>query len=198
VTWQLVTFANIAIAIAYFCISGIIFRGLISTDQLRSNRLGAATGLIFLTCGVHHGAHSVHMLLPEVGLAKGTGEAMRHAWDWQTVAWDFFTAAVGFYYLSMRGSYASVLRGAQMFEDMKARQAQALEINDNIVQGLAVAKASLEVGKDEQGRAAIEETLRRARDIITDLLGEQGSEVELGPGDLRRGSPAGVFGDGAD
>ena len=51
---------------------------------------------------------------------------------------------VALYYLSLRGSYASVLRGAQLFEDMKVRERQALEINDNIVQGLSVAKYALE------------------------------------------------------
>lgn len=191
-TWQLVTAANLVVAGAYFAISFIILRGLVVTDQLRSNRLGAATGLIFLTCGVHHGAHSVHMLLPEIGVAKATGLAMRHAWDWETVVWDVITASVGVYYLSLRGSYASVLRGAQMFEDLKQRERQALEINDNIVQGLAVAKGALELGLDEQTRAAVESTLVRARQIISELLGEEGSEIALGPGDLRRSGPAEV------
>jgi len=134
------------------------------------------------------GAHALHMLLPLVGLDKTHGHAMRAAWDWHTVVWDLLTAFVAVYYLSLRGSYASVLRGAQMFEDLKARQAQALEINDNIVQGLAVAKAAMEAGHDDQSRRAIEQTLDRARAIITELLGEQ--ELALGPGDLRRRTPA--------
>jgi hypothetical protein len=96
------------------------------------------------------------------------------------------------YYLTLRGSYASVLRGAQMFEDMKVRQRQALEINDNIVQGLAVAKYELDRGEDERSRDAIEATLRKARLLITDLLGERDSEVGLGASDLRRSAPATV------
>jgi hypothetical protein len=110
--------------------------------------------------------------------------------------WDVVTAAVGVYYLSLRGSYASVLRGAQMFEDLKVRQRQALEINDNIVQGLTVAKYQLARGQDQHSREAIEQTLRKARGLITDLLGEQGSDVELGPGDLRRSAGATVSGEG--
>jgi hypothetical protein len=43
-----------------------------------------------------------------------------------------YLGIVGLYYLSLRGSYASVLRGAQTFEDLKVRQRQALEINDNM------------------------------------------------------------------
>jgi hypothetical protein len=69
---------------------------------------------------------------------------------------------------------------------MKARQRQALEINDNIVQGLAVAKYQLDRGADDESREAIEETLHKARGLITDLLGD------LGPGDLRRSERAAV------
>jgi hypothetical protein len=190
--WQIVTVENLVVAAAYFGISYVILSGLLRTGQLRSNRLGLATGLIFFTCGVHHGSHSVHMLLPAIGLDKQHGLIMRQAWDWHVGVWDLLTAAVGVYYLTLRGSYASVLRGAQMFEDLKVRQRQALEINDNIVQGLTVAKYELDRGQDARSREAIETTLRKARGLITDLLGEH--EAELGPGDLRRSAPA-VVGD---
>ena len=188
--WQTVTVANVAISIAYFAISWIIFSGLRATDQLWTNRLATATSLIFFTCAVHHGSHAIHMLLPAIGLDEEHGRIMREAWDWHTVGWDLLTASVGIYYLSLRGSYASVLRGAQMFEDLKVRERQALEINDNIVQGLTVAKYALTMGADDQSKQAIEDTLRRARSIITDLLGDPGSGMELGPGDLRRSEPA--------
>jgi hypothetical protein len=190
--WQIVTAENLVVAFAYFGISYIILSGLMRTGQLRTNTLGLATGLIFLTCGVHHGAHSVHMLLPAIGLDEQHGRIMRGAWDWHVAVWDGVTAAVGVYYLSLRGSYASVLRGAAMFEDMKVRQRQALEINDSIVQGLTVAKYELDRGKDDRSRAAIEETLRKARALITDLLGERGTDRALGPGDLRRSEGATV------
>jgi hypothetical protein len=192
VTWQLVTAANLITAAAYSTISYLIFSGLLATNQLRTNRLGFATGLIFLTCAVHHGMHSVHMLLPSIGVDEVHGRIMRRAWDWHTAAWDLLTAGVGLYYLSLRGSYSSVLRGAQMFEDLKVRERQALEINDNIVQGLTVAKYAMTMGADDHGRLAIEDTLKRARAIITDLLGEPGTAIELGPGDLRRSSAATV------
>jgi hypothetical protein len=50
------------------------------------------------------------------------------------------------------------------------------------------------IGADDHSRQAIEDTLTRARAIITDLLGEPGTSIELGPGDLRRASPAAVVG----
>jgi signal transduction histidine kinase len=195
--WQVLTVENLAVAFAYFGIAYIILKGLIGTGQLRTNKLGLATGLIFLTCGVHHGTHAVHMLIPSLGFHDAKALALRDAWHWETGVWDGLTALVGLYYLSLRGSYASVLRGAQMFEDMKVRQRQALEINDNIVQGLTVAKYQLDRGKDDRSKEAIEQTLRKARALITDLLGEPGSEVELGAGDLRRSSSATVASESA-
>jgi hypothetical protein len=191
-TWEVVAGANAVVAVAYFAISWIIGSRLVKTGQLRSNKLGLATALIFFTCGVHHGTHTLHMLLPSLGIHDVKALAMRQSWHWESAIWDIFTAAVGVYYLSLRGSYASVLRGAQMFEDLKVRERQALEINDNIVQGLTVAKYELDRGKDDRSRDAIEATLRKARALITELLGERETEVELGPGDLRRRAGATV------
>jgi hypothetical protein len=182
-TWAAVTAANAAIAVAYYTIAWLIFSGLRATGQLRTNKLAVATGLIFFTCAVHHGSHAVHMLLPSLGVHDPTALAMRHAWHWPSAVWDGFGAAVAFYYLSLRGSYASVLRGAQMFEDFKVRERQALEINDNIVQGLAVAKMALESDDARQSKVAIEETLRQSQALIADLLA---GRPDLRPGDLRR------------
>jgi hypothetical protein len=191
VIWQVVTAANLGIAAAYFAISWIIFSGLTATDQLWSNRLATATALIFFTCGVHHGTHAVHMLIPSLGIHDAHALALRGAWHWETAVWDVLSLLVAGYYLSLRGSYASVLRGAQMFEDFKVRERQALEINDNIVQGLAVAKLSLDNGADSEGRVAVEDTLRRAQALITELLGEQATG-QLGAGELRRAASSDV------
>jgi hypothetical protein len=194
-TWQLSTAANLTIGVAYLAIAYIIISGLSRTQQLSTNKLGLATGLIFVTCGVHHGTHAVHMLLPSLGVEDAQGLALREAWHWPSVGWDILGAGVALFYLSLRGSYASVLRGAQLFEDLKARERQALEINDNIVQGLSVAKYALDQGKDDTSKKAVEDTLKKARTLITELLGEEGSEIELAkPGELRRQRPATVSG----
>jgi hypothetical protein len=196
-TWQLSAAANGVIGIAYLVIAYIILGGLIRTHQLKSNKLGLATGLIFLTCGVHHGTHAFHMLIPVFGIHDQQALNLRASWHWPSVGWDIVGAGVAIYYLSLRGSYASVMRGAQLFEDMKVRERQALEINDNIVQGLSVAKYALDQGEDAKSKRAVEETLKKARLIITELLGDEDSEVALGPGDLRRQRPAAVTGSDA-
>ena len=64
------------------------------------------------------------------------------------------------------------------------REHHALEINDNVVQGLTEAQLALDLGRTDQARDAIERTLGAARQLVTALLGD------LGPGDLRRSAPA--------
>ncbi len=191
-TWQVVTIANLSVGLAYAAISYLVLRGLLKTRQLASNRLGLATGLIFLTCAVHHGSHAVHMLLPTFGIADAAALSMRESWHWQTAGWDIFSAAVATFYLSLRGQYAGLLANAGMFEDMRARQRQALEINDNIVQGLARVKWALEGHRPDEARAAADETLAEAQKMVTDLLMSDSPDGALQAGRLRRDVPAGL------
>jgi hypothetical protein len=70
-----------------------------------------------------------------------------------------------------------------------ARERRAIDINDNIVQGLTVAKYAIGQGHVEEGVRAIDDTLRRARQLITDQLTE--ATADQGgprPGDLVRAS----------
>jgi hypothetical protein len=67
------------------------------------------------------------------------------------------------------------------------RQRRAIDINDNIVQGLSVAKYAIGQGHVDEGVRAIDDTLRRARQLITDQLTE--ATADQGgprPGDLVR------------
>lgn len=78
-------------------------------------------------------------------------------------------------------------------ERASLRRQQALEINDNIVQGLAVAKYSFDLGQHEKAREAIEGTLVAARSIISGLLEDFEGGFDLGPGTLTRGNAATGF-----
>jgi signal transduction histidine kinase len=71
------------------------------------------------------------------------------------------------------------------------REHRALEINDNIVQGLAVAKYALETGQLEAGTDAIDNTLDKARAIMSDQLGRRVDETGVRPGDLVREGTSG-------
>jgi len=59
-------------------------------------------------------------------------------------------------------------------ETAALRRRQALEINDNVVQGLAVAKYAFELGNMEMAKGAVEGTLAASRKIITELVEELG------------------------
>src|SRR3546814_11506525 len=96
--------------------------------------------MIFFSCGVHHGTHSVHLVVPSLGWDEQAGLALREAFSWHVTAWDVLSAGVGVFYWSLRKTYGPPMRGAALFEDMKARQRQALALNDDVVQGLAVAR----------------------------------------------------------
>ncbi len=74
------------------------------------------------------------------------------------------------------------------------RERQALEINDNIVQGLVVAKYSAQRGNVEAAVEAIEDTLVRARKLISDQLADVVEGRGIRPGDLARAEAAGVAG----
>jgi PAS domain S-box-containing protein len=74
-------------------------------------------------------------------------------------------------------------------EELARRQAQrdqALEINDNVVQGLALAKLAIENGSVARVRHAIDDALESAQHMISDLL--EGPPPL--PGDLRRSDKA--------
>lgn len=88
------------------------------------------------------------------------------------------------------GSWRAMVHHRSEIENLRQRQRQALDIHDNVVQGLAMAKLSFEVGETDAGMAAIDETLAAARAFVTDLLGDP-DIVDLRNGALRRSVPAG-------
>lgn len=184
-SWYLGAAFNAGIAIAYLFVCLAIVVPLARSKQLRSNPLGAATAAIFLTCAVHHGGHSVHMLLPSFGIDDPAGLAMREAWIWPLTIWDALGLVVAIYYFTLRRTYGPLMQGAALFEDLRRREQQALELNDSVLQGLVVAKLALDLGDTERANAALSSSITSASDIITDLLGHEHFTVEL-----LRSSPA--------
>ncbi|MGH2756149.1 MAG: PAS domain-containing protein [Actinomycetota bacterium] len=68
---------------------------------------------------------------------------------------------------------------------------RALELNDAVVQSLAVAKMALETGHLENGLTAVTSSLERAKGIVAELL-EHREEGAVEPGDLTRDAPVEV------
>lgn len=77
--------------------------------------------------------------------------------------------------------------------EAQLRRQQALQINDNVVQGLAVAKYAFDLGEYEKAKEAIEGTLAAARRIISDLLEEVSTDEVFGPTALTRDTAATGF-----
>ncbi|MBV8385607.1 MAG: PAS domain S-box protein [Acidimicrobiia bacterium] len=71
-------------------------------------------------------------------------------------------------------------------ETLALRQRHALEVNDDIIQGLAVADLALNLEAYDKAREAVATTLAAARQFVTDLLGDAAGDIS--PGDLRRRS----------
>ena len=188
--WMIGAYANLVVALAYLAIAVAIIVPLARGRQLGSNRLGTATAAIFVTSAIFHGGLTVQTLLPNIGLDTNDGLGLRQAFGWHLVASGALTAGVGVYYWTLRRTYSSMVHGAKLFDDLRERQRRALEINDDIVQGLVAAQLALRLGEQEQSEEALVATLAASRRIITDLLGETASEARLGPGDLRRRAPA--------
>lgn len=169
--WVLGMTCNGIISFAYLLICLAIVVPLARSRQLRTNPLGAATAAIFFSCAVHHGIHSLHMALPSLGLDDEKGLAMRAAWDWPLSLWDAVGAVVAIYYWSLRRSYSSLMEGAQLFQDLRQREQQALELNDTVLQGLVVAKMALDLDEPQRAHESLTASIESASRIITDLLG---------------------------
>jgi len=184
-SWSVGATCNAVIMLAYLLIALAIVVPLARSQQLRTNPLGAATAAIFFTCAVHHGSHAIHMVLPSLGVADAQGLAMRTAWDWPLALWDVVGAAVAVYYWTLRRNYSSLMQGAKLFEDLREREQQALELNDTVLQGLVVAKMALDLDDPAKAQAALSSSITSASRIITGLLDSHHS-----PLDLTRSAPA--------
>lgn len=103
----------------------------------------------------------------------------------QTISWVIFGALA---LMALLGLY--LLRRAALATSELERRAlserHAVDINDNIIQGLALAKYQLQAGQGEASAAQVAETLREAQRLVSSLLGE----AEVQAGQLRREVPA--------
>lgn len=74
-------------------------------------------------------------------------------------------------------------------QDARMRRRQAVEINDNIIQGLAAAVMALEAGRGDAAGRHLHQTLDAARRMVADLLAPLDG-VDLDPSDLVRDEAA--------
>lgn len=94
--------------------------------------------------------------------------------------------------LRMRGTCVDITERLRVeaevrkMETAEQRRRQALEINDNVIQGLASALWTLDTGEVQTTREVVAKTLEAARSMMTGLLD---SDSHITPGDLVRSAP---------
>jgi hypothetical protein len=99
----------------------------------------------------------------------------------RTVTWLIFAA----FALALFGGLFFVHRALATTSELERRELNerhAVEINDNIIQGLALAKYKLQAGEREASAEQVSETLREAQRLVSNLLGD----AEVKAGQLRR------------
>lgn len=185
--WLIGLAANATIAAALLAVAVVIAMNLTKGRQWFVNPLAAATVFLFITCGGGHAVYAMQLMDNSIGLATEAGAAIRfaylqpHMWGW-----DIMTAAAGVWYWTMRRKFPDLVSGAAVFEDLRGRQRRALEIHDNVVQGLVRAQLALELSREGEAKEAVDATLARAEAMVTDLLAtaeqnQQGGAGSPGP-----------------
>lgn len=189
--WPVVTAGNLLTGFTYLLIAWLITAPLKRTGQLslRANPLGIALALVFLTSALRSLWTAGMLLLPVVDTDNAHALALRGGLTWGSVVLPFLTAAAGVLYLTIR-LRATIRDEAALFPDLASRRRRALEINDNIVQGLLAARELDAIGEHAEARSTAERALEHAQRMMGDLLDEAG-DGDLRPGDLRRTAAAG-------
>lgn len=121
--------------------------------------------------------------------------ALNNPVKWGAIHGTFVLAACSAHLAGWRlveEAHAKAEEYAVKLREGEIRRRQALEINDNVVQGLTVAKYALDADDTVAAREALERTLDSARSIIGGLLHAEHVGKALGPGDLVRDEPAGT------
>jgi len=178
------------------------FRGLVESSPeailvLDSGRTilqgnGKAAALL----GADPAGHTLDEIMPPASWASGGRGARARSLDGRPLVLDVSSAELT--ESSHEGRTAVFLEDASPRLEREAmatrlgesqqRRRQALEINDNVVQGLTSAVYSLEQEDLRTASSFIERTLAAARDMMDDLLEPSGEELH--PGDLVRSSAA--------
>jgi hypothetical protein len=187
--WTATAAANAIVSVAYFVIAALIGRGLVNGGEWRRNRLALTTAGIFFTCALGHGFHLAHLL--DDGAHHGGIRDVLGTWPMAVI--DSSTAVVAIAFLVQRLiADRGAATGNQMYEDLRERRQTALDLNDDVIQGIVTAKLALDLGDPEEARLSLERTLASSRELVGQLLEPLGGADGIKPGDLRRRSAAQV------
>lgn len=138
---------------------------------------------------IHHGVLGV--LDPTAVYNHPAAQA--NPWGWALIHGGFVLSMTVAQVFSWRVSDKEHERAEAFRSQAQAaalRRRQALNLNDDVVQGLVIAKISLAVGDRARSEAALDAALANARSIIGDLIGES-TDGQVLPGSLVRGARSG-------
>lgn len=154
--WTLLGIAgNAVITVAYLLIAASIAVPLARTGQLRTNRLGLATALIFFSCAAGHGLHVEHLL---IALQEGTASSLLV--DGHTALVDLGSAFIGTYYWTLRRGYGALVDAGALFDDLRRRQRQLEGEASDAREREAAAEATANAAEERFARA-FQATTRR-------------------------------------
>jgi hypothetical protein len=140
-------------------------------------------GLAIAFVAAHHGLAGSF----DAGSVYNHYAALNNPWKWAVIHGAFVlgASAANVYAWRLNEEAAGEAEAYRLrLEEDDRRRRSALEINDNVVQGLAVVTSALAMGEEAIARDAADRTIAAARAIITDLLGD--SPEPIAPGALRR------------
>lgn len=136
--------------------------------------------LLAIAFGMRAGVAAGSAAVALIAVWVGTTEVSMTPLGWATRALPLLLLG------TLVGMATDRLRVAQERERrmaaVSALQREAAEVNDSVVQGLAVAKWLLESDEVERGLAAVTETMVTAQALVSQMLGPNSPL----PGDLRR------------
>ena len=138
-----------------------------------------------------HGAATANLIVAVIAVAytaNGHGGFVEGTRDDSLLLSQTFMGVAAVTSLLLAGIAAE--RQRAVAESIAMRRREALEINDNIVQGLTVAQYASQSGRHDLAGDALETTLADARKMIGELVADLPPDTLARPGALRRRSPA--------
>ncbi len=181
--WIATAAAHGLIALAYVAIATIVGRGLTRTQQWSTNPLGTATFAIFATCALGHAIHVWHAFATPWEPAETVAAARIALGDWPLITWSIITAVVAAIYLVGRRRLAVLHGGKWMAVDVARRQAEAHEVQADVLARVKVARDKLRQGDTSDAINELEDALASSKRIVADLLPRR---HEMRPGSVRR------------
>jgi hypothetical protein len=191
--WTVSAAAHAFLAVAFLAIFVLIARGLVPGGEWRRNTLAASAAAIFATGALAHGARTAFLVASSRGAGRTT--PMTEVGDlpgfWLVALLDTLAAvATGLFLVQRLVADQYLAGGNQMYEDLRERRQAAMDLNDDVIQGIVTAKLALDLEDPDEALLALERTLATSRQLVGELLGPTAADEGILPGQLRRGAAA--------